>query len=61
MEPGTAERRVVDATMDVTAGGDVVMVDAEAGGENVGREEEARNRSEEARESGIVRAVIASG
>ena len=42
------------------AGGDVVMVDAKAGGENAGREEEARNRPEEARESGIARAVIAS-
>ncbi|XP_068504460.1 uncharacterized protein [Phaseolus vulgaris] len=60
VEPGTAERQVVDAAMEVTAGGDVVMVDAEAGGENAGREEEARNRPEEARESGIARLVIAS-
>ena len=35
------------------------MVDAEVEGESVGREEEARNRPEEAREFGIARAVIA--
>jgi len=60
VEPGAGEGRVVDAAMEVTAEGDVVMVDAEARGENAGREEEARNRPEEARESGIARAVIAS-
>ncbi|XP_068476196.1 uncharacterized protein [Phaseolus vulgaris] len=42
VEPRTVERRVVDAAMEVTAGGDVVMVNAEAGGENAGREEEAK-------------------
>ena len=35
------------------------MMDAEVEGESAGREEEARNRPEEARESGIARAVIA--
>jgi len=60
VEPRPTEGRVVDAAMEVTAGGDVVMVDAEARGENAGREEEARNRPEEGRESGIARAVIAS-
>ena len=59
VEPGTAEGRVFDTAMEVTAGGDVVMMDAEARGENAGRKEEARNRPEEARESGIARAVIA--
>ena len=42
-----------------TAASDVVMVDAELREENAGREEEARNRPEEARELGIARAVIA--
>ena len=45
--------------MEVVAGGDVTMIDAEVEGKSVGREEEARNRPEEARESGIARAVIA--
>ena len=44
--------------MEVAAGGDVTMVDAEVGGESAGREEEVRNRPEEARESAIARAVI---
>ena len=54
-----AEWRVVDAAMEVAAGGDVTMVDAEVEGESAGREEEARNRPEEVRELGIARAVIA--
>ena len=58
VEPRPAERRVVDSTMEVTADGDVVMIDAEARGENADWEE-ARNRLEEARESGIARAIIA--
>ena len=41
--------------MGVTAGEDVAMIDAEAEGENAEREEEARNRPEEARELGIAR------
>jgi len=53
------EWRVVDAAMEVAAGGDATMVDAEVEGESAGREEEARNRPEEARELGIARAVIA--
>jgi len=60
VEPRPAEGQVVDAAMEVAAGGDVIMVDAEVEGKNAGREEEARNRPEEARESGIARAVIAS-
>ena len=60
VEARPTEGRIVDATMEVTAGGDVIMVDAEVEGKSVGREEEARNRPEEARESGIARAVIAS-
>ena len=50
--PGVEPR---STAMEVTANGDVVMVDAETGGENVDRGEEARNRLEEARESGIAR------
>ena len=57
MKPRPTEWRVVDAAMEVAAGGDVTMVDAEPEGESAGREEEARNRPEEARESGITRAV----
>ena len=59
MKPRPTEWRVVDAAMEVVVGGDVTMVDAEPEGESAGREEEARNRPEEARESGIARAVIA--
>ena len=50
-----AEWRVVDAAMEVAAGGDVTMIDAEVEGESAGRKEEAKNRPEEARESGIAR------
>ena len=60
MEPKPAEGRVVDVAMEVITERNEIMRDAEAGGENAGREEEARNRPEEARESGIARAVIAS-
>jgi len=59
VKPRPTKWRVVDAAMEVTAGGDVTMVYAEVQGKSVGREEEARNRPEEARESGIARAVIA--
>jgi len=59
VKPRPTEWRVVDAAMEVVVGGDVTMVDAEPEGESAGREEEARNRPEEARESGIARAVIA--
>ena len=52
MEPRPTEGRVVASAMEVTADGDVIMVDAKARGENPDREEEAR-------ESGIARAVIA--
>ena len=58
VKPRPTEWRVVDAAMEVAAGGDVTMTDAEVEGESAGREEEARNRPEEARESGIARAVI---
>jgi len=44
VEPRPTEGRVVDAAMEVTARGDVVMVDAEVEGKNAGREGEARNR-----------------
>ena len=57
VKPQPTEWRVVGAAMEVAAEGDVTMVDVE--GESVGREEEARNRPEEARELGIARAVIA--
>ena len=60
VEPRPTKGRVVDAAMEVTAGGDVIIVGAEVEGKNAGQEEEARNRPEEARESGIARAVIAS-
>ena len=60
VEPRSAEGRVVDTAMGVITEGDEIMIDAEAGGESVGQEEEARNRPEEARESGIARTVIAS-
>ena len=53
--PGVKPRPTV---IEETAASDVVMVDAELREENVGREEEARNRPEEARELGIARAVI---
>jgi len=59
VEPRPTEGRVVASATEVTADGDVVMIDAEARGENADREEEARNRPEEAIESGIARAVIA--
>ena len=55
VKPKPTERRVVDAAMEEAAGGDVTMVEAEVEGESVGRKEEARNRPEEARESGIAR------
>ena len=58
MEPRPTEGQVVASAMEVTADGDVIMVDAKARGENPDREEEARNRPEEVRESGIARAVI---
>ena len=54
--PGVKPRQTV---IEETAGSDVVMVEAESGEENAEREEEARNRPEEARELGIARAVIA--
>ena len=60
VEPRPAEGRVVDTAMEVITESDEVMMDVEAGGENAGRKEEARNRPEEARESGIARALIAS-
>ena len=60
VEPRPVEGRVVDTAMEVITESDEVMMDAEAGGENAGRKEEVRNRPEEARESGIARAVIAS-
>ena len=53
MKPKPTEWRVVDARREVAAGGDVTMLDAEVEGEIGGREEEARNRLEEARELGI--------
>ena len=59
VKPRPTEWQVVDAAMEVVAGGDVTMVDAEVVGESAGREEEARNRPEEARELGIAKAVIA--
>ena len=59
VEPRPTEGRVVASATEVTADGDVVMIDAEARGENADREEEARNCPEEARESRIARAVIA--
>ena len=59
VKPKPTEWRVVGATMEVAAGGDVAMMDADVEGENAEREEEARNRPEEARELGIARAVIA--
>jgi len=59
VKPKPIEWRVVDAAMEVAVGGDITMVDAEVEGESAGREEEARNRPEEARELGIARAVIA--
>jgi len=59
VKPKPTEWRVVGAAMELAAGGDVAMRDAEAEGENAEREEEARNRPEEARELGIARAVIA--
>ena len=59
VKPQPTEWRVVDAAMEVAARGDVTMVDAKVEGESGGREEEARNRPEEARELGITRAVIA--
>jgi len=59
MEPRPTERRVVASATEVTTDGDVIMIDAEARGENPDREGEVRNRPEEARESGIARAVIA--
>ena len=59
VKPQPTEWRVVDVAMEVAAGGDVTMVDVEVEGESAGREEEARNRPEEARELGIARAVIA--
>ena len=59
MKPKPIEWRVVDAAMEEAARGDVTMVEAEVEGESVGREEEARNRPEEARELGIAMAVIA--
>ena len=46
VKPKPAEWRVVGAAMEVAAGGDVAMRDAEAEGENAEREEEARNRPE---------------
>ena len=55
VEPKSAEGRVVDMAMRVITEGDEIMIDAEAGGESAGREEEARNCPEEARESGIAR------
>jgi len=62
VEPRPTEARVVDTATGelMITEGDEVMIDAEVEGKNVGREEEARNRPEEARESGIARAVIAS-
>ena len=48
VKPRPTEWRVADAAMEVTAGGDVSMVDAEVEGKSAGREEEARNRPEEA-------------
>jgi len=45
--------------MEEIAGNDVVMIDVESREENADREEEARNRPEEARELGIAKAVIA--
>jgi len=59
VKPKPTEWGVVGAAMEVAAGGDVAMMDVEAEGENSEREEEARNRPEEAREMGIARAVIA--
>ena len=59
VKPKPTEWRVVGAAMEVAAGSDVAMMDAEAEGEIAERKEEARNRPEEARELGIARAVIA--
>jgi len=50
VKPKPTEWRVADAAMEVAAGGDVTMLDAEVEGESGGREEEARNRPEEARD-----------
>jgi len=59
VKPRLTEWRVVDTAMEVAAGGDVTMTEAAIEGESGEREEEARNRPEEARELGIARAVIA--
>jgi len=59
VEPRSAEGRVVDTAMGVITERDDITIDAEARGESAGWEEEARNLPEEARESGIARAVIA--
>ena len=53
---GQENRRVVDATLEVAAEGDVVMADVE----NAARMEEEEDCPEVPRESGITRAVIAS-
>jgi len=60
VEPRPTEGQVVDTAIGMITDDDEVMMDAEVEGKNAGREEEARNRPEEARESGIARAVIAS-
>jgi len=59
VKPRPTEWRVVDAAMEVAAGGDVTMTEVVVEGESGGREEEARNRPEEARELGIAKVVIA--
>jgi len=59
VKPRPTEWRVVDVAMEVAAGSDVTMIDTEVEGKGAEREEEARNRPEEVRESGIARVVIA--
>jgi len=50
----------VDTTLEVAAEGDVMMEDVEARSESAARVEEERNFPEIGRESGIMRALIAS-
>ena len=53
VEPRPAARRVVDSAMEVTADGNIVMIDAEARGENAdrGRKRETAQRKRGSRES----------
>jgi len=60
VEPERENRRVVDMALEVTVEGDAPMEDIEARSESAARVEEERRCPETARESGIVRALIAS-